>query len=463
DTEYVGHWCVAFQLVFTANFAIQNLQSSLHEEESMGASALGCMYATSIFSSIFAPTIIGILGAKGCLVVAWICHILYTLAQFYPAWGTLVPASILLGLLTGPTWTAQGLYVSACAFSFSKRSQHSPYTILSRFNGLFFALYETKNILGNLVSSFVLRNGVGNKSEGIIFKFCGADDCPDAENVTDIEEPDTWVVDTMLVVLVTPLARSEWVGRVSLRETATSWFHTLVGTEMIYLVPFMVFQSMEQGILLTEYTRSYISCPIGIHKVGFVMASYGAVTAFFVLVFSRLARLTGRYPLFALAASVNAALLAVLLNWIPERSEEELIFIFPAVWGVSEGIWQTQTNSMLAVIFYDRKEPAFANYQTWRAVGYTLIFSYHSFLCVSTKLAIALGFLVVGMILYTAVEIRIRWKERIRIPKSGQKDPNAKRKSTSQSQEGLSESVTDVDEVSGSKKKKKNKPASYDT
>nr|KAG5690181.1 hypothetical protein BaRGS_016572 [Batillaria attramentaria] len=361
---------VAFQLVFTANFAIQNLQSSLHEEESMGASALGCMYATSIFSSIFAPTIIGILGAKG-------------------------------------------LYVSACAFSFSKRSQHSPYTILSRFNGLFFALYETKNILGNLVSSFVLRNGVGNKSEGIIFKFCGPDDCPDAENVTDIEEPDTWVVDTMLgiymalqvlaliltVVLVTPLARSEWVGRVSLRETATSWFHTLVGTEMIYLVPFMVFQSMEQGILLTEYTRSYISCPIGIHKVGFVMASYGAVTAFFVLVFSRLARLTGRYPLFALAASVNAALLAVLLNWIPERSEEELIFIFPAVWGVSEGIWQTQTNSMLAVIFYDRKEPAFANYQTWRAVGYTLIFSYHSFLCVSTKLAIALGFLVVGTFL----------------------------------------------------------------
>ena len=71
---------------------------------------------------------------------------------------------------------------------------------------------------------------------------------------------------------------------------------------------------------------------------------------------------------------------------------------------------------MIAVVFWDRKEPAFANYQTWRAVGYTLVFSFHSFLCVSTKLLIALGFLVVGMIMYTAVEIRIRWKERVHVP-----------------------------------------------
>ena len=46
---------------------------------------------------------------SGCLSLAWLCHILYTLAQFYPAWETLVPASILLGAMTGPTWTAQGM------------------------------------------------------------------------------------------------------------------------------------------------------------------------------------------------------------------------------------------------------------------------------------------------------------------------------------------------------------------
>jgi hypothetical protein len=60
---------------------------------------------------------------------------------------------------------------------------------------------------------------------------------------------------------------------------------------------------------------------------------------------------------------------------------------------------------MIAVNFWDRKEPAFANYQTWRAVGFTIIFGFHSLLCVSTKIAITLGFLVVGMTLYTGVEL----------------------------------------------------------
>ena len=69
---------------------------------------------------------------------------------------------------------------------------------------------------------------------------------------------------------------------------------------------------------------------------------------------------------------------------------------------------------MIAVTFWNRKEPAFANYHTWRAVGYTLVFSFHSVLCVSTKIAVALAFLVVGMVLYTGAEAYARRKERAR-------------------------------------------------
>ncbi|KAL8624697.1 hypothetical protein ACOMHN_038243 [Nucella lapillus] len=423
NTLVVG---VAFQLIFTAHFAIQNLQSSLHEEEYLGVSALGCLYATSIFSSIFAPTIIGLLGLKGCLVLAWLTHMLYTLAQFYPTWQTMVPASVLLGALTGPTWTAQGVYVSACAFSFSRRSPHSPYTILSRFNGLFFTMYETRQMLGNILSSIVLRHGVGNRSQEIIFKYCGHRDCPASENVTNIEEPEAMVIHSMLaiyialqvvallltIVFLTPLSQSEWWSRAPIRETAISWFKTLVGTRMGFLVPFLVFQAIQQGMLLSEYTKSYISCPIGIHMVGFVMATHGATSAMFVYIFSRLARRTGRYPLFALAAVLTLCLLVVLYDWTPREDQQALIFVFPIIWGIGEGIWQTQTNSMIAVMFWKRKESAFANYQTWRAVGFTFIFSFHSVLCVHVKIAITITLLIVGMILYTAVEIHGYRKER---------------------------------------------------
>ena len=64
----------------------------------------------------------------------------------------------------------------------------------------------------------------------------------------------------LTVVLVTPLSRSEWSARAPVRQTLTSWFRTLVGTHMLFLVPFMIFQAMEQGILLSEYTKVTWGC-----------------------------------------------------------------------------------------------------------------------------------------------------------------------------------------------------------
>jgi hypothetical protein len=59
----------------------------------------------------------------------------------------------------------------------------------------------------------------------------------------------------LTIFLVAPLPRNEWSSRAPLCETVTSWFRTLVGSRMLFLVPFMIFQAMEQGLLLSEYTK----------------------------------------------------------------------------------------------------------------------------------------------------------------------------------------------------------------
>ena len=81
--------------------------------------------------------------------------------------------------------------------------------------------------------------------------------------------------------------------------------------------------------------------------VGFVMATHGGISAVFVFIFSRLARVTGRFALFSLAAVISLVLLVVLLDWTPTSDQQTLIFIFPVLWGIGEGIWQTQTNCEL--------------------------------------------------------------------------------------------------------------------
>lgn len=122
---------------------------------------------------------------------------------------------------------------------------------------------------GNLVSSLVIRNGVGNKSEEILFKFCGPQDCPADDNATNIEEPESWVIDILLAIyiscnllglvltfiFITPLPRSDWSLKKSTKETVTSFFVTLKNLDILLLIPIFLFQGMQQALLYSEYTR----------------------------------------------------------------------------------------------------------------------------------------------------------------------------------------------------------------
>lgn len=63
--------------------------------------------------------------------------------------------------------------------------------------------------------------------------------------------------------------------------------------------------------------------------------------------------------------------------------------------------------ALVALLFPDITDRAFANYHTWKAIGFTVTFVYGNFLCVSTKLVIAIALLIVAFVLYISVEIRV--------------------------------------------------------
>ncbi|XP_059157541.1 uncharacterized protein LOC131941910 [Physella acuta] len=418
----------AFQIVFTAFNALQNLHSSLHDEESLGLICLSILYFTAIISSVLSPTIIGLIGAKAVLVAYFLAHAVYVLANFYPSFATMVPAAIALGAFNGPAWTSQALYISANAYSFSKSSSASPYSILSRFNGFFFAMFATTQIVGNLVTSTVIRDGVGNKSEEVfLFKYCGIDDCPYYENATQIEDPEAWVIDITLgffmacalfglllvFFLLTPLPKSDWIQKVTIRSTTTSCFSVLLTTDMILLVPFMLFTSVEHAFLMATFTKAYVTCAIGIHMVGYVMAAYGATTPIFVFLFARLARIAGRFLLLTISMFTHIVLFIILFRWSPDEEDEALIFVIPMVWGVAESILLAQANSLITMLFPAQKEPAFANFHAWRSMGYCITFVNATYLCVSTKLILCIICSTLGLVLYVIVEIKTRMREKL--------------------------------------------------
>lgn len=90
---------LGFLFTFTAFQALQNLASSIHQIEHVGLASLCVIYASLVLSCMFIPTLmIEKLGAKYTIMASMGGYVLYTLANFYPRWWTLILASAVLGL-----------------------------------------------------------------------------------------------------------------------------------------------------------------------------------------------------------------------------------------------------------------------------------------------------------------------------------------------------------------------------
>ena len=88
-----------FFFIHAAFMPIQNIQSSIHKEPSLGFASLTALYATSIISCSFLPNVLmAKFKLKVIMVISMCSFPLYALANFLPTWGTILPASILLGM-----------------------------------------------------------------------------------------------------------------------------------------------------------------------------------------------------------------------------------------------------------------------------------------------------------------------------------------------------------------------------
>lgn len=87
-----------------------------------------------------------------------------------------------------------------------------------------------------------------------------------------------------------------------------------------------------------------MSCAIGVQNVGFVMAAYGTSTALSALVFGRYAKYIGRFLLYLFGCAINVGILIGLYFFKPEERYFVWFYVIPVIWGLAEGVFQTQSN-----------------------------------------------------------------------------------------------------------------------
>ncbi|XP_052025761.1 protein unc-93 homolog A isoform X2 [Apodemus sylvaticus] len=374
-----------FLLLFTAYGGLQNLQSSLYSEQGLGVATLSTLYASVLLSSMFLPPIlIKRFGCKWTIVGSMCCYVVFSLGNFHANWYTLIPTSILLGLGAAPLWSAQGTYLTIMGNLQAEKAGKLGKDVVNQYFGIFFLVFQSSGVWGNLISSLVFGKMSGQG--------CGV----------------------LAILLVTVFLESvedklenegeRGSGPPPLWSTLLSTFMLFRDKRLCLLMFLPLYSGFQQGFLSGEYTKSYVTCALGIHFVGYVMICFSAMTALCSLLYGKISKHTGRAALYMLGAAIHLSCIVVFLLWHPNPAQLPVFFVLSGLWGMADAVWQTQNNALFGVLFEENKEPAFANYRLGEAVGYVIAFGYSSFLCVSTKLYILLGVLSLAVVGYGVVE-----------------------------------------------------------
>ncbi|XP_031570929.1 protein unc-93 homolog A-like [Actinia tenebrosa] len=422
---------MGFLFLFTAFQSLQNLQSSLNVDEGRGLASLSVIYASLIVSCMFVPPyLIGRLGCKWALVVSMISYVLYTVANYYVQWWTLIPASFLVGLSAAPLWSSKCAYLTTSAIRYCELNKETQEAVVTRFFGIFFLIFQSGQIWGNLISSMVLKTGEGEDAfRPNAAEVCGAKfftmpkDPVNKTNSTHASyKPPQKLVITMLSIYVAigafavvfiMIFLKRLTGSMSRKKDEVSGMKLLIATmkhvwqdhRMKLIVPLTIYSGLEQAFVFGDFTAAFVTCSIGIHRVGLVMICFGVTDAAFSFILGKLTQYTGRFPIFLAGFFVHLTAIVTMLVWMPSRDYVWVFYVLAALQGFCDAIWQTQINALYGCYFPDNQEPAFSNYRLWESLGFVVAFAYGNYLGISVKLYILLTVLLQGMMGYFASEI----------------------------------------------------------
>ncbi|XP_048343369.1 protein unc-93 homolog A isoform X2 [Sphaerodactylus townsendi] len=358
-----------FLLLFTAYGGLQSLQSSLHSEKGLGVASLSVVYGALILSSMFLPPmLIKQFGCKWTIVGSMCCYVAFSLGNFYASWYTLIPTSMILGLGGAPLWSAKCTYLTIAGNSYAQKAGKIGKDIINQYFGIFFLIFQSSGVWGNLISSLVFGQSPNTDISEADLTCCGAHDCLgelDRNGTKGPNKPSDTLIYTLLgiytgsgvlavslvAVFLDQISANKEEGKKekipSFRSTFLATFRHLKDVRQCLLIPLTMYSGFEQGFLAGDYTKSYVTCALGINYVGYVMICFSATNSLCSMLFGKISQFTGRKALFVLAAIINLACIITLLLWKPHREYLAVFFIIPALWGISDAIWQTQTNDFV--------------------------------------------------------------------------------------------------------------------
>lgn len=446
---------VSVALMNAAFSSLRNLQSSLNHDGGVGLYSLTGSMAAFTLLSLFTPSLIQQFRPKRCLILSIFAHLLYVAANVTPNFYILVPASVLQGAASALMWNAVSTYVTYLARSTAIRNDKRTVHVAGKYFGVFFCFFQLSVVAGNLISSIVLndQSDATNKTistntdlKNIVYKsisnlndsmnmdikfsnlskyeqnklsICGSKYCHSypielggLTEATRYNLLGIYGVATVLA-LILPLflmdrLKNYRTSKINIKHIANQAIAVLrCIVEPRFLTCFIMFfySNMELGFVMAEVTKAFVTCPLGIHMVGYTMICFGICGSISSFVSGKLEKHVGNVSLISAATIIDLVLLGVMLVWQPGKEHLYLYFLLLGAWGVGDGIWMSQVNCVISRIFPDKLEEAFASLRVVNGLGMTMGFAYASSVCMTYKIYILLAICLSGTVVYVVSEI----------------------------------------------------------
>jgi hypothetical protein len=170
---HLFHLSFSLLSLFIAYSSIQNLVSTTVGE--VGYWSLATLYIFFCVSSItVGPFIVALLKPKVALIISSGCYCSFIIANGWPSEYTLLPTAAVLGVGASILWSAQGTYLTQCAMNYSKKRGTTDLKAdMGLFNGIFFAIFQMNQIVGNMIAGFVLNKQTPDSEKTLSYIFMG--------------------------------------------------------------------------------------------------------------------------------------------------------------------------------------------------------------------------------------------------------------------------------------------------
>ncbi|XP_030568311.1 protein unc-93 homolog A [Drosophila novamexicana] len=178
---------------------------------------------------------------------------------------------------------------------------------------------------------------------------------------------------------------------------------------LLFAGPLAYFVGTEQGYMLGDFLRAFVSCSLGISMIPGALIGMGLMQLIVSCTLSMLLRHTKRIVVILAGFFFHSCLLLALSSWKPSSDDSALFYVIAASWGACNGMWETLLLSLITLnhVQHDQVTEVNASLQALRFLGLAITFAAHGFLCESVKIIALVVLLVICVPPYAMLEMRL--------------------------------------------------------